>query len=111
MPEEIPKPIEEATKEQAEEQIEVAEQNELINEVKEESNIPVEEKKEKEPGNKTARLAEKKITCPKCSKTVNLRSYRYKHEKNCQGNLEDRPTKKQVKPKVKAVPIQPIQTQ
>ena len=105
MSEEVIKPNEETTKEQPEEQIEVAEQNEIINEVKEESNLPVEEQKEKEPESKTARLAEKKITCPKCSKTMNLRSYRYKHEKNCQGNLEDRPIKKQVKPKVKAVPL------
>ena len=44
---------------------------------------------------------------------MNLRSYRYKHEKNCQGNLEDRPIKKQSKPKVKAVPIRttPIQNE
>ena len=111
MSEEVFKPIEEATKEQPEEQIEVAEQNEIINEVKEESNLPVEEKKEKEPESKTARLAEKKITCPKCSKTMNLRSYRYKHEKNCQGNLEDRPIKKQVKPKVKAVSLKTVETQ
>ena len=111
MSEEVIKPIEEATKEQPEEQIEVAEQNEIINEVKEESNLPVEEQKEKEPENKTARLAEKKITCPKCSKTMNLRSYRYKHEKNCQGNLEDRPIKKQVKPKVKAVSLKTVETQ
>ena len=123
MSEEALKPIEEP-QEQPEEQIEhevscssatlcePVKQDEIINEVKEESNNKtVEEKNEKEPESKTARLAEKKITCPKCSKTMNLRSYRYKHEKTCQGNLEDRPIKKQIKPKVKAVPIKPLPAQ
>ena len=112
MTEEVVKPIEEATKEQPEEQTEVSKPDDTVSEVKEESNIPVKET-EKEPESKTARLTEKKITCPKCSKTMNLRSYRYKHEKNCQGNLEERPIKKQLNPKtkVKAVPIQQIQQQ
>ena len=42
-----------------------------------------------------------------------LRSYRYKHEKNCSGNLEDKPIK-QIKPKakpiVKVAPPPPLQT-
>ena len=40
------------------------------------------------------------ITCPKCNKTMKTKSYRYNHEKICQGNLTDRP----VKPKAKAKP-------
>ena len=80
--------------------------------MKEETNT-AEDKKEEAIQSKTARLTEKKITCPKCSKCMNLRSYRYKHEKNCQGNLEERPIKKQInpKPKIKAVAIQPIQNE
>ena len=53
------------------------------------------------------------ITCPKCDKSMLLRSYRYKHEKNCQGHLENRKTKSQAKPKPKPklVTIQPTPIQ
>ena len=107
------KPIEEAKQEEPEEQIEPVEQNNIINETKEEINNTIEDNKEEAITSKTARLAEKKITCPKCNKCMNLRSYRYKHEKNCQGNLEERPIKAQSKPKakVKAVAIQPMQNE
>ena len=71
MTEEVVKPIEEATKEQPEEQTEVSKPDDIVNEVKEESIIPVKET-EKESESKTARLTEKKITCPKCSKTMNF---------------------------------------
>ena len=50
---------------------------------------------------KTQARNEKKITCPKCAKTLTLKSYRYSHERNCQGPLETKP----IKPKLKAVPI------
>ena len=50
---------------------------------------------------KTQPRNEKKITCPKCAKTLTLKSYRYSHERNCQGPLETKP----IKPKPKAVPI------
>ena len=50
---------------------------------------------------KTQARNEKKITCPKCAKTLTLKSYRYSHERNCQGPLETKP----IKPKPKAVPI------
>ena len=48
---------------------------------------------------KTQARNEKKITCPKCQKTLTLKSYRYSHERNCQGPLET----KLIKPR--AVPI------
>ena len=51
---------------------------------------------------KTQARNEKKITCPKCAKTLTLKSYRYSHERNCQGPLESKPIKS-IKPK--AVPI------
>ena len=107
---------EEATNNQPEEQNEPVKQNNIVSKTTEETNTqPIEEIKEEtkeEITNKTSRLSEKKITCPKCDKTMNLRSYRYKHEKNCQGHLEQRPIKAQSKPraKPKAVAIQPPPT-
>ena len=67
MPEEPLKTIEEEPTDQPEEQIEAAEQ--LVNEVKEESNDPVDEK---EPESKTARLAEKKKPVPNAQKLYEL---------------------------------------
>ena len=58
---------------------------------------PTQEIKHVEPlknNSKTQARNEKKITCP-------LKSYRYSHERNCQGPLETKP----IKPKPKAVPI------
>ena len=46
------------------------------------------------------------ITCPKCNKTMKTKSYRYNHEKICQGNLTDRPVKPKAKPKPKPEPIE-----
>ena len=51
---------------------------------------------------------DKLITCPKCNKTMKTKSYRYNHEKICQGNLIDRPVKPKAKPKEKPKP-EPIQ--
>ena len=65
---------------------------------------PTQEIKHVEPlkNNSTTQARnEKKITCPKCAKTLTLKSYRYSHERNCQGPLETKP----IKPKPKAVPI------
>ena len=65
---------------------------------------PTQEIKHVEPltnNSKTQARNEKKITCPKCAKTLTLKSYRYSHERNCQGPLESKP----IKPKPKAVPI------
>ena len=66
---------------------------------------PTQEIKPVEPlknNSKTQARNEKKITCPKCAKTLTLKSYRYSHERNCQGPLESKPIKS-IKPK--AVPI------
>ena len=65
---------------------------------------PTQEIKPVEPlknNSKTQARNEKKITCPKCAKTLTLKSYRYSHERNYQGPLETKP----IKPKPKAVPI------
>ena len=92
---------EEEPAEQIEEQAEEppAIENEVIEQAKEE---PKEEPKEELKNNsKTERYRDKMITCPKCSKTMLLRLYRYKHEKNCQGKIENKPIKPQSKPKAK----------
>ena len=47
------------------------------------------------------------VTCSKCSKSMLLRSYRYKHEKNCRGKIENTPIKPQSKPKPKPQPRPP----
>ncbi len=57
---------------------------------------------------KTEKLKDKMITCPKCSKTMQLRNYRYKHEKTCGGAIENKPVKPKAKPKPKPQP-QPVQ--
>ena len=89
--------IEETQAEEPQEEIQQEPKHEVVNEVV--------NQKETEPeplnnNSKTARLKDKKITCPKCNKCMLLRSYRYKHEFNCKGNLEDR----DIKPKSKAMP-------
>ena len=106
---------EEAKEEEPTEQIEAVKEeqpeeppaieNEVIEQAKEE---PKEEPKEELKNNsKTERYRDKMITCPKCSKTMLLRSYRYKHEKNCQGKIENKPIKPQSKPKPKPQPKPP----
>ena len=85
--EEEPTPqIEEEAKEEPEPTIEEPKiENEVAEQPKE---ITKEEPKEELKNNsKTERYKDKTITCPKCSKSMLLRSYRYKHEKTCQGNI------------------------
>ena len=50
-----------------------------------------------------------RIQCPKCLKEVSLKTYRYSHEKNCGGQLSEKPVKPHTKPKAKqtAKPKQP----
>ena len=96
---------EEQTTEQIEETQAEEPQEEIQQETKQEVVNEVVNQKETDPepltnNSKTARLKDKKITCPKCNKCMLLRSYRYKHEFNCKGNLEDR----DIKPKSKATP-------
>ena len=81
----------------------------IKNEVKEETNEVKEKSNKPEIPNKTERRSKKTITCLKCEKSMLLRSFRYKHEKNCQGHLEYRKMKPQAKPKPKPkfVEIQP----
>ena len=54
--------------------------------------------------NKKPMVLEKKVQCKKCDKEMTLKTYRYSHEKNCQGTLENKPVKPQAKPKAKQLP-------
>ena len=92
-------PIEEAKEE---------EQPELVNEVDEE---PIEQPKEevkeqlkeevKEETKPKRQTQKDRIQCPKCLKEVSLKTYRYSHEKNCGGQLSEKPVKPHAKPKAK----------
>ena len=93
----IEEPIEEA-KEEVNEIVDEAppqEKNEVIEEVKEET--------------KQVKAQDKMITCPKCNKSMKLKSYRYKHEKTCSGTLEQKAvkpfSKPRATPKAKTQPI------
>ena len=96
----------EEVKEEVQEEVKEEEQPVIQNEVVEEpKEQPKAEPKEKLKNNsKTERYRDKMITCPRCSKSMLLRSYRYKHEKTCAGNIENRPIKPKAKPQPKAVP-------
>ena len=74
---------------------------EIKNKVTEQTNEqPKEEPKQEAP--KPKRQTQKdKMTCGKCGKEMTIKSYKYSHEKNCQGQLSERPVKKQAKPKAK----------
>ena len=93
----IEEPIEEA-KEEFNEIVDEAppqEKNEVIEEVKEET--------------KQVKAQDKMITCPKCNKSMKLKSYRYKHEKTCSGTLEQKAVKPFSKPRATPKPkVQPI---
>ena len=83
---EEPEQIEEAT-----EQIEPT--NEIVD------NPPVEELKEEV---KETKADTKQVQCPKCSKYMSLKNFRYRHEKLC--TTEPKPVKPQAKPKGKSKP-------
>ena len=96
-------PIEESKEEQ---------QPEIVNEIVEDKDEEVKETKVKEEVKeaKPKRQTQKdRIQCPKCLKEVSLKTYRYSHEKNCGGQLSDKPvkphTKPKAKPKAKQTPI------
>jgi len=85
-PVEEPQAIEEAT-----EQIEPT--NEVVD------NTPVEEVKEEV---KETKADSKQVQCPKCSKYMSLKNFRYRHEKLC--TTEPKPVKPQANPKGKSKP-------
>ena len=91
--------IEEAKEEVIEEVKEEVVNEEVKEEIKQERNEVVDEAKEE---TKPVKTQDRLITCPKCNKSMKLKSYRYKHEKTCQGTLEQKPVKPFSKPRAKA---------
>ena len=101
----VEKPIEEA-KEEHEVSCSIREpleevKEEAVNKVLEQPIIEQEPKNEDVEVKKPEKAQDKMITCPKCQKSMKLKSYRYKHEKNCQGTLEQKPVKSFSKPRAK----------
>ena len=93
--------IEEAKEENKTAKYDEDDNEEIKNKVTEQTNEqPKEEPKQEAP--KPKRQTQKdKMTCGKCGKEMTIKSYKYSHEKNCQGQLSERPVKKQAKPKAK----------
>ena len=78
---------------------------EIVNEVVETANeLPKEEIKEAEKPKPKRQTQKDKMNCGKCGKEMTIKTYRYSHEKNCQGQLSERPVKPKAKPQPKAVP-------
>ena len=98
------KPAIEEAKEEVAPAVEEAQpdiKNEVVEQTKEEPTAqPKAEPKAEAKAEGKVKAQDRLITCPKCNKTMKTKSYRYNHEKICQGNLTDRP----VKPKAKATP-------
>ena len=67
---------------------------------------PTEVKKEEEEPPKPETLQDK-VRCPKCNREMFLKTFKYKHEKNCQGKLSEKPVKPYTKAKAKAKPQPP----
>ena len=44
-----------------------------------------------QPVKQNVRQQDKLVKCPRCSRQMKLKSYRYKHELSCKGKLEDIP--------------------
>ena len=70
-----------------------------------------EEEEEEVKPKKKEKALDKKVQCKKCDKEMTLKTYRYTHEKKCNGKLEEKPVKPQAKPKPKAMPTPRIALQ
>ena len=92
---------EEVIEEAKEEEIEEAkpEQNEVVEEVKQEA--PTEEAREEVMVEKKIKAQDKLVRCPKCSREMKMKSFRYGHQQKCQGGLENTPVKPFSKPRAK----------
>ena len=103
----IEQPIEEA-KEEVNEIVEEPPQEtangskEVIEETKQE-NEPVKAQDTKP----SVKAQDKLVRCPKCSREMKLKNYRYGHQQRCQGGIENKPVKPHTKAraKPKAQPI------
>jgi len=96
---------EEETQPQEQELEPIPEEQDITNEVVKEEEVNQEEEAPAPASTKKKENAlEKKIKCKKCDKEMTLKTYRYTHEKKCQGKLEEKPVKPQAKPKAKQLP-------
>ena len=99
--------VEEVNEEAKEEINEVVEEtppqetNEIVEEAKEQP------KQENKPVAQKVKAQDKLVRCPKCSREMKLKSYRYGHQQKCNGGIENTPVKPFSKPraKPKAQPI------
>ena len=113
--------VEEAPEPQQIEEVPQEQELEIINQVVEEVNEQPKEEKPKEEAPKQLSQGESslgqspkpkrqtqkdKIQCPKCFKEMTVKSFRYSHEKNCGGQLSEKPVKphSKAKPKQQAKP-------
>ena len=82
--------------------------NEVVNEVIKEPVIePAIEKKEELPKPEATpkpQTLQDKVRCPKCSREMTIKAFKYRHEKACQGKLSEKPVKPHTKPKAKPTP-------
>ena len=90
--------------EEAPQQVEET-KDEVVNEVIKDPVIePVIEKKEELPEPEATpkpQTLQDKVRCPKCSREMTVKAFKYRHEKACQGKLSEKPVKPHTKPKAK----------
>ena len=102
------KPVIEEAKEEVAPAVEETQpdiKNEVVEKTNEEPKAEHKAEAKAEPkAEAKVKTQDKLITCPKCDKTMKTKSYRYNHEKICQGNLTDRPIKPKAKQQVKPKP-------
>ena len=90
--EEISNDVVEQTNEEVKEEVKTEEVKEEVRE---------EVKEEVKPRRQTQK---DRISCPKCFKEMTVKSYKYTHQQNCQGQLSEKPVKPHAKPKAKQTP-------
>ena len=108
----IEQPIEEAkeevneiVEEQPQETKEVIEETKQENElVKAQDTTPCVKTQDTKPN---VKAQDRLVRCPKCSREMKLKNYRYGHQQRCQGGIENKPVKPhtKVRAKPKAQPI------
>ena len=50
---------------------------------------------------KKIKAQDKLVRCPKCSREMKMKNFRYRHQQKCQGGLENTPVKPFSKPRAK----------
>ena len=80
--------------------------NEIIEEPKEEVKEEPKEEVKEQPKRQTQK---DRINCPRCFKEMSVKSYKYTHQQNCQGQLSEKPVKKHTNPRPKETPKPKVQ--